>query len=57
VFEGDPGEAYQAWSLLTALDWRPKLADGGLLDQPEALQNDVLSIEFMWRRVKESLDD
>lgn len=57
VFKGDPDDAYTAWTHMTATDWRHLLVDGGIMDQPEVLWADVMSIEFMHRRVKESQDD
>jgi hypothetical protein len=54
VFEGDPDEAYRDWSEMAATDWKHLLRAGGLHDQPEARWHDVLSIEFMNRRLKES---
>jgi len=54
TFEGDPDQAYKVWSQMAATDWKHLPAGGGLLDQPEALWNDVLTIEFMNRRIQES---
>lgn len=57
VFKGDPDTAYQAWAQVSATDWKHLLVAGGLLDQPEVLWDDVMTIEFMHRRVKESKEN
>jgi hypothetical protein len=57
VFQGDPDDAYRVWTQLNATEWKHLPSSGGLLDQPEALWNDVLAVEFMHRRVKESKDE
>jgi hypothetical protein len=45
-------KAWRAWSMMSATDWKHLPEGGGLLDQSEALMNDVLSIEFMHRRLR-----
>ncbi len=38
---------------MDATEWKFLPRAGGLADQPEALLNDILAIEFMSRRIKE----
>lgn len=48
-----------AWAVFTQLqatDWRHLPYVGGLLDQPEALWNDVLTIAGLERRIRNVLD-
>jgi len=54
VFKGDPDEAYKVWAQMVATDWKHLLVSGGILDQPAALWDDMMTIEFMHRRVRES---
>lgn len=56
TFDGDPDDAYTVWSQVQATDWKHLARAGGLQDQPEALWSDVLKIEWMNRRLKESED-
>lgn len=42
---------------MQATEWKHLPVAGGLLDQPEALWDDTLAIEFMNRRLRESLEE
>jgi len=41
-------EVWNLWKMMEALDWRFLPSAGGMLDQPEALMEDLLTIS--WRR-------
>ncbi len=56
MFRGDVELAWRTWTLLDATEWKHLPHAGGLLDQDGPLMDDVMSIEFMSRRVKESRD-
>lgn len=53
----DPEAAWQAWSLMEATDWRFLPRAGGLLDQPEALLEDILTLATLARAVERMLED
>jgi hypothetical protein len=46
--------AWRAWILMEATDWRFLPCAGGLLDQPETLIADLLTIAALSHRVKEA---
>jgi hypothetical protein len=52
----DPEKAWQVWSLIEATDWRFLPRAGGLLDQPEALLEDVLTIAALARKIERMLE-
>ena len=48
--------AFLAWRHLTAISWKHLLVDGGILDQPEALWEDVIKLEALNRWYRKSRD-
>lgn len=51
----DLESAWRAWTMLTVTGWEFLLTAGGVLDQPEALWDDVIQIEALHRWVKKAL--
>ena len=43
----DMDTAWAVWTLLESTGWRHLLVDGGLLDQPESLMEDVAVIAWL----------
>lgn len=43
--------AWRVWQILRAIDWKWTIAD--VLEQPEALLDDVMAIQFAYNRRKE----
>ena len=57
AFQCDPDLAYAVWSQMQATEWKHLPFAGGLLEQPEALWDGVMKIEFMNRRTKEAKEN
>lgn len=49
--------AWRVWTQLEAVDWRMLPFAGGLLDQPEALMDDVFAIAGAYSSVKKMNDN
>lgn len=47
---------WRAWTLGEALGWQMLPFNGGYLEQPEALMEDILTIAALSRRVKEHMN-
>jgi hypothetical protein len=47
---------YDAWVLMRATDFRYLPYIGGLLDQPESLLQDILTIEGEYQRLKQEMN-
>lgn len=43
----DLNKAWSVWMLLSSTGWRHLLEEGGLLDQPESLMDDVAIVEWL----------
>ena len=53
----DIESAWAAWTLLTSTGWKHLLAEGGLLDQPEQLFQDVATIEWLSGLIEPMIGD
>jgi hypothetical protein len=53
----DPEAAWHAWGLMEMTDWRFLPRAGGLLDQPEALLEDILTLASLNQMVERILEN
>ena len=56
VYLTDPALAWHTWTLMQATGWTFLPYAGGLLDQPEALMDDIMTISLTSQIVKAKLD-
>jgi hypothetical protein len=52
-----PEESFEIWSLMEATDWKYLPYAGGLLDQPDWLLEDIFTLSWRSRYVREMVRD
>lgn len=52
----DPDLAWRAYTLLESIEWRALPVAGGLLEQPEALMDDIATISWREKQIRDRLD-